>query len=123
MSLINCEVSLILTWSKNCALTDLIKRAADPNVNPAVVAIAPVTDATFKIIDTKLLLLFQLKMTARSQTKTKTEVNRTIKWNKYRSETSNQAKNNIFTFTNVIRLFILSFQNERDSTSYWEYCE
>ena len=42
---------------------------------------------------------------------------RTIKWNKYRSEMSNQTKNNNLkylidpTFTNVNRLFVLTFQN------------
>ena len=48
----------------------------------------------------------------------KTGFKRTIKWNKYRSEMSNQTKNNNLnylidpTFTNVNRLFVLSFKNE-----------
>ena len=54
VSLINYEVSLTLTWSKNYVLTDLIKTAANPNANPTAVAIAPPTDATFKKTDTKL---------------------------------------------------------------------
>ena len=33
--LINCEVELILTWSKNCALADMTANAA---ANPAIVA-------------------------------------------------------------------------------------
>ena len=43
---------------------------------------------------------------------------KTIKWNKYRSEMSNQTKNNNLnylidlTFTNVNRLFVLSLENE-----------
>ena len=50
----------------------------------------------------------------------KTGFKRTIKWNKYRSETSNQTKNNNLnylidpTFTNVNRLFVLLFENEDD---------
>ena len=37
--LINCEVELILTWSKNCVLADMTAKAAgNNNVPPAVVA-------------------------------------------------------------------------------------
>ena len=32
--LINCEVELILTWFKNCALIDKITRDADCGANP-----------------------------------------------------------------------------------------
>ena len=48
--LINCEVELILTWSKNCVLADMTERDAQGN-NPAI--IAP-TGLEFKITDTKL---------------------------------------------------------------------
>ena len=48
MALINCEVELILTWSKNCALADM---AVDADANPAVV---PLTGLEFQITDTKL---------------------------------------------------------------------
>ena len=54
----------------------------------------------------------------------KTGFKRTIKWNKYRSEMSNKTKitdlNYLIdpTFTNVNRLFILSFENETDRTSF-----
>ena len=52
---------------------------------------------------------------------------RTIKWSKYRSEMSNQDKiDNLNylvdpTFTNVNRLFVLSFENEDDRTSCLKY--
>ena len=37
--LFNCEIKLILTWSKNCALTDMTARAAGNNNDPpAIVA-------------------------------------------------------------------------------------
>ena len=45
---------------------------------------------------------------------------RAIKWNKYKSEMSNQTKNNDLNYlidptsTNVNRLFVLSFENEDD---------
>ena len=48
--LINCEVELILTWSKNCVLGDMTVSAAQDG-NPAIVA---PSGATFKITDTKL---------------------------------------------------------------------
>ena len=54
----------------------------------------------------------------------KTGFKRTIKWNKYRSEMSNQAKNNNLnylidlTFTNVNGLFVLLFENENYRTSF-----
>ena len=50
MPLINCEVFLTLTWSKNCVLTDITTTDTRGN-NPAIAA--PV-DTTFKIKDTKL---------------------------------------------------------------------
>ena len=46
--LINCEVELILTWSKNCVLVDMTANAGS---NPAIVA---PTELTFEITDTKL---------------------------------------------------------------------
>ena len=54
----------------------------------------------------------------------KTGFKRTTTWNKYRSEMSSQTKNNNLnylidpTFTNVNRLFVLSFKNETDRTSF-----
>ena len=51
--LINCEVELVLTWSKNCGLADVATRDAEVD-NPATVA--PL-GATFKITDTKCLFL------------------------------------------------------------------
>ena len=51
----------------------------------------------------------------------------TIKWNKYRSEITNQAKTNNLnylidpTFVKVNRLFVLSFENEDDRASFSKY--
>ena len=47
MSLINCEVSLALTWSRNCVLTSKATRDGDPDANPAVDEINNPTNATF----------------------------------------------------------------------------
>ena len=52
---------------------------------------------------------------------------RTIKWNKYRSEMTNQTKANYLnylidpTFTKVNRLFVLLFENVKDRTSFSKY--
>ena len=57
----------------------------------------------------------------------RTGFKRTIKWNKYRSEMTNQTKNNNLnylidpTFTKVNRLFVLSFENENDRASFSKY--
>ena len=45
MPLVVCEVELILTWSKNCALVDMTVNA---DANPAIVA---PTGLEFKITD------------------------------------------------------------------------
>ena len=50
IALINCEVELIITWSKNCVLFDMTKTAAEGN-NPAIVAPYRLE---FKITGTKL---------------------------------------------------------------------
>ena len=58
--LINCKLSLTLTWSKNFVLTDIttqLARNADPYADPPVEAwerINAPANATFKITDTKL---------------------------------------------------------------------
>ena len=55
--LINCEVSLTLTWSKKCVLTaDITTQAARAvqGDNPARSAINAPTSGTFKVTDTKL---------------------------------------------------------------------
>ena len=110
MPLINCEISLNLSWSENCVLTSKVTRDADPDADPAVDEINVPTNATFKIKDTKLYVPV-VTLSAENDNKfleqLKTRFKRTIKWNKYRSEMSNQTKNNNLnylvdpTFTNV----------------------
>ena len=50
--LINCEIELILTWSKNCVLADMTVRDAGNNNDPPAI-VAP-TGLEFQITDTKL---------------------------------------------------------------------
>ena len=133
MSLINCEVSLTLTWSKNCILTDITmqtERNANPNADPPVEArerINAPTNATFKITDTKLyvpVVTLSTKDDNNFLEQLKSGFKRTITWNKYRSEMTNQTKTNHLNhlidpkFTKVNRLFVLSFENEEDRTSF-----
>ena len=53
MSLINCEINLILTWCENCVLTSKAQRdkfiGADSKENPQFCEINDPTNATFKI--------------------------------------------------------------------------
>ena len=57
----------------------------------------------------------------------RTRFKRTIKWNKYILEMTIQTKSNNLndlidpTFKKVNRLFVLSFENEDDRTSYLKY--
>ena len=130
MPLINCEVSLTLTWSENCVLTDITTqtaRAAQGD-NPARERIDAPTNATFKITDTKLyvpVVTLSTKDDNNFLEQLKSGFKRTIKWNKDRSEMTNQTNNLNYlidpTFTKVNRLFVLSFENENDRTSFSKY--
>ena len=95
--------------------------------NPAREKIYAPTNATFKITDTKLYVPFvtlSIKDDNNFLEKLKSGFKRTIKWNKYRSEMTSQTKTNHLnhlidpTFTKVNRLFVLSFENEEDRTSF-----
>ena len=128
--LINCEFSLTLTWSENCVITSKATREAGPNADPAVAGINNPTNATFKIKDTKLYVP-RVTLSVEDDNKLleqlKTGFKKTIKWNKHKSEMSNQTKNNNLnhlidpTFTNVNILFLLSFDNKNDRTSFSKY--
>ena len=87
----------------------------------------PPTNATFQITDAKLYVPVVSSSTENDKKLLKqlrTGFKRTIKWNKYRSEMTNQTKNNNLnylidpTFTKVNMLFVLSFENEYDRTSF-----
>ena len=53
---LDCEISIVLKWSENCVLTDIIIHAAvvTQGNNLARPAINAPTNATLKIKDTKL---------------------------------------------------------------------
>ena len=113
-------LSLTLTWSENFVLTDITTqraRAAQGD-NPARENIDAPTNAAFKIADTKLyvpVVTLSTKSDNNFLEQFKSGFKRTIKWNKYKSEMTNQTKSNHLnylidpTFTKVNRLFVLSF--------------
>ena len=117
--LINCEINLILTWFANCVLTSKETRDADPDADPPVAAVNNPTNAAFKITDTKLyvpVVTLSTEDDNKLLQQLKTGFKRTIKWNKHRSEMSNQAETNNLnylidpTFNKVNRLFVLLFE-------------
>ena len=83
--LINCEVELILTWTKNCALADM------------TAANNPPTGLEFQITDTKLyvpVVTLSKENDKKLLEQLKSGFKRTVKWNKYRSQMTIQPQNN-----------------------------
>ena len=124
--LINCEVELILTWFKNCVLIDKSTREANYAVDPNVYEIDNPENAIFEITDTKLyvpVVTLSKENDIKLLEQLKLGFKRTIKWNKYRSQMSIQPQNNNLnyligpTFTNVNRLFVLSFLRNNNTDS------
>ena len=106
-------------------MTDITIQAAvaAQGNNPTRPGINAPTNPTFKITDAKLYIPIVTLLTENDKKlleQLRTEFKRTIKWNKYRSEMTNQTKNNKLnylidpTFTKVNRLFVLSFGNENN---------
>ena len=104
--LINCEIELILTWSKNYVLANMISAITVP------------TGLEFQITDTKLyvpVVTLSKENDIKLLEQLKSGFKRTIKWNKYRSQMTIQPQNNNLnylidpTIMNVNRLFVLSF--------------
>ena len=104
MPLINCEVNLILTWSKDCVITNYTG------------------EGTFTITEQSLTknnekLLQQLK----------SGFKKTISWNKYESSIKTFAQNRYLnylvnpSFQGVNRLFVLPFEKENGRTLHSTY--
>ena len=111
MPLINCEVNLILTWSKDCVITN------------------SEGEGKFAITETKLYVPV-VTLSTQDNTKLlqqlKSGFKRTINWNKYQSNpkhAQNRYLNHLFdtSFQGVNRLFVLSFENEDDRRSNSNY--
>ena len=123
--LISCEVFSELKWDKNCIITSLEQR----DIGGGNRDNAP-TGATLATNDCKLYVpavtLFkddEIKLL----TNLKSGFKREIIWNKYRSQMTTEAVNNNLnilidpTFTNVIRLFVLAYQNADDRESFSQF--
>ena len=126
MPFINCEITLILSWYKDCVLVNKATRDAAG----AVVEINTPSKIKLSITDCKLYVpAVTLKSVDENKllNQLKTGFKRTIEWNKYRSQMSNQPVNNNLnylidpTFTNVNRGFVLAYENEDDRRSYSKY--
>ena len=101
MLLINCEKNLRLTWSENCVLTSKAQRdkfiGAGTDENPQFPEINNPSNVTFKITDIKLyvpVITLSTKDGNNVLEKLKSGFKRSIKWNKCRSEMTNQTKTN-----------------------------
>ena len=116
-SLINCEIELVLTWSKNSASADVTVRAAGNNNDPPAI-VAP-TGLEFQVTSTKLyvpVVTLSKENNKKILEQLKSGFKRSVKWNKYRSQMTTQSNNNNLnhlidpTFTKVNKLFVFSFE-------------
>ena len=112
MPLINCEVYLILTWSKDCVITN------------------SESEAKFAITETKLyvpVVTLSTQDHAKLLQQLKSGFKRIINWNKYESSPKTYAQNRYLnhlinpSFQGVNRLFLLSFENEDQRKSHSTY--
>ena len=112
MPLINCEVSLILTSSSTCVITNSTGAGA------------------FEITDTKLdvpVVTSSTQDNAKLLQELKSGFKRVVNWNKYLSKPELLAQNPKLnhlvepSFQGVNRLFALAFENDAQRTSYSGY--
>ena len=112
MSLINCEVNLILTWLSTCVTTNSTGAG------------------TFAITDTRLYVPV-VTLSTQEYTKLLQQLQsgftRVINWNKYLSKPELLAQNSNLnhlvepSFQGVNRLFVLAFENDARRTSHSGY--
>ena len=128
--LINCEVELILTSFKNCVLIDKSTREASYGANHVVYEIDNPENAIFEVTDIQLfvpVVSLSKENDIKLLEQLKTGFKRTIKWKKYRSQMSIEPQNNNLnylidpTFTNVNRLFVLSFPRNNNTDSRYSF--
>ena len=110
--MINCEVSIFLTWSSTCVITN------------------STGEGRLTITDTKLyvpVVTLSTQDNAKLFQQLKPGFRRTINWNKYQSDPKTYAQNRYLnhlvnpSFQGVNRLSVLSFENENDRTSHSNY--
>ena len=116
MPLINCEIVLILTWSRNSVIIST-------NVADQI--------PTFTITETNLyvpVVTLSTQDNAKLLPQLKSGFKRTISWNKYLAKPELLAQNANLnhliepSFQGVNRLFVLAFENDAQRTSNKRYC-
>ena len=112
MPLIKSEGNIILTWSKDCVITN------------------STGEGKFAITETKLyvsVVTLSTKDNEKLLQQLKSGFKKTISWNKYESSIKTFAQNRYLnylinpSFQGVNRLFVLAFENENDRTSHSSY--
>ena len=112
MPLINCEVSLFLTWSSTCVITN------------------STGEGRFTITDTKLyvpVVTLSTQDNAKLLQQLKSGFKRTINWNKYQSDPKTYAQNRYLnhlvnpSFQGVHRLFVLSRSTQTFCIIFWKW--
>ena len=91
--MINCEIELILTWSKNCPLADISVRAAGNNDDPP--AIVTPTGLEFQLTDTKLhvpVVTLSKESDKKLLEQLKSGFKRAVNWKKIRSQYRSASK-------------------------------
>ena len=113
MPLIICEVSLILTWSSTCVITN------------------STGEGKFEITDTKLyvpVVTLSTQDNAKLLQQLKSGFKRVVNWNKYLSKpellVQNPNLNHLVepSFQGINRIFILPFSDDTQRTSHTGYC-
>ena len=116
MPLINCEMELILTCSRNCVI---IYTNVDDQ-NPTF----KITEAIFYVP----IVALSTQVNAKLLPQLKYDFKRTISWNKYLAKPELLAQNPNLNhlieprFEGVNRLFVLAFENDDQRTSNKRYC-
>ena len=112
MPLINCEVELILTWSKYCVIS------------------SPTGETKFATTETKLyvpVVTLSIEDNVKLLQQLKSNFKRKITWNEYKSSIKTFSLNRYLnylinpSFQVVNILFVLSFENENDRRSHSTY--
>ena len=112
MPLINCEVSLFLTWSSTCEIS------------------SATGETKFKITEINIyvpVITLSTQDNVKLRQQLKSGFKRTINWNNYQSNPKTYPQNRYLnqlvdpSFQGVNRLFVLSFENETDRTSHSTY--
>ena len=110
---INCEVILVLTWSRYCVITNSTGAG------------------NFPVIETKLyvpVVTLSTQHNAKLLQQLKPGFKRIINWNKYKSEPKTYEKSRYLhhlinpSFQGVNRFLVLSFENNNGRTSHSTYC-